>query len=423
LLNPLIARHTLPYLTISALLRLAATSKSFRDLIYHDGTIFKYLDLSTAKGAVVDFEPIDRGGINWRSQRMDEGVTEEDFYCGPLRGIFASLRRCSLLQHVQTLVLDGQAAPAEVLHEVISEDKYNVRILSVIGSTHLNEAKFRKTLQYAVRPTRPEGTPRLQGVYIFGAESPLLDRPRRGSWPSNQPLETTSLGNSWNRRSRDALTASLEQNCDSWYAGPGRVLPKTWGKRSKDLDEWAYILKACEGIIAFDAVLCQGPKHFLVTKDADGDIVCQDYLHASIASIAVDGCEKCGKMPEGPVYPRDAPSSRLPLLSPPPRHTTSIARAQQPLIGERRELDIPLYARCTNCLVPRCCESCFTFWCEDCYDDDALRIQQANNRIGWLQQELQRARELLARAEGAVDEASFQSPKAPGTKVRTCRPL
>jgi hypothetical protein len=34
-------------------------------------------------------------------------------------------------------------------------------------STHLNESRFRQSLRHAVQPTRPEGRPKLKGVYLL----------------------------------------------------------------------------------------------------------------------------------------------------------------------------------------------------------------------------------------------------------------
>jgi len=38
----------------------------------------------------------------------------------------------------------------------------------------------------------------------------------------------------------------------------GQILPK-----AACLDEWALVLHKCETLIAVNAVLCKGPKHFL----------------------------------------------------------------------------------------------------------------------------------------------------------------
>ena len=112
----------------------------------------------------------------WRNDRIDESTTHDDFCSGPLRGIFAWFRRVDVLQNVQTLILDGQSAPADILHEIISNQTFRVRILSVIGSQNLHEDKFQQVLKYAVRPNRPKGMPVLKGVYIFGSRArPTLE--------------------------------------------------------------------------------------------------------------------------------------------------------------------------------------------------------------------------------------------------------
>ena len=410
LVNPIIFSQVLAHLTVAGLLNLASTSKSFQNLIQHDPTAFRTLDLSTAKGAAVSFELIDRGGEIWRSQRMDEAFTEDDFYCGPVRGIFSSLRRRGLLQHVQTLILDGQAAPADILHEIIHDDSYRVRILSVIGAKHLNEAKFRKVLTYAIRRTRPEGTPRLQGVYIFGTEQRVLPHPPDMNRLRQSDLtERASVGSSWNRRSRDVLSATLEKSSNIWYGTPSRVLPQTWSKSFQDLSSWARVIKDCEGIIAFDAVLCRGPKHWEPSTIEDLDIA-HHALDPTIATITLNGCAKCGSMPEGPAYPRNAPSTRLPLLWPPPRTAANIAKAQIPTIQGRRSLDAPLFVRCHQCLISRCCDACFTFWCEDCFEDEELIARVGNQR-----RELLRAKE----NHGELDPTDVEL-NAPGTKVWIC---
>ena len=180
--NTLILLQLSPYLPISSLLGLARTSKAFHDLIFDTtASVFKHLDLSTARGAAIDLDlpPIDRGGESWRAERMDEALTEEDFYGGPLRGILSFLKQKNILQGVQTLILDGVSAPSEVLHDVICESQYRVKILSLIGCKNLNERKLVGTLKYAVRSTRPSGTPVLKGLYIFGTELPKTRRSGR----------------------------------------------------------------------------------------------------------------------------------------------------------------------------------------------------------------------------------------------------
>ena len=168
LTNQIILRQTSPYIPIKDLLALSSTSKVYRLLLLSSPEAFQYLDLSGLRLWVIDASPIDSGGIRWRAERMDEALTEDEFYCGPLRGIFSHLRQQHILARVNTLVLDGLSVPADLVREIISEDKFNVRLLSIRDCKHLNESKLNQVLRYAVRPSRPKGMPKLRGLYFFG---------------------------------------------------------------------------------------------------------------------------------------------------------------------------------------------------------------------------------------------------------------
>lgn len=67
-----------PYLPITSLFALAATSKSFRTLIHHTPGVFRRLDLTQCKSAQFEIAAIDNGGERWRNVQMDENVTEEE---------------------------------------------------------------------------------------------------------------------------------------------------------------------------------------------------------------------------------------------------------------------------------------------------------------------------------------------------------
>lgn len=220
--NSIILRQTAPYLPVSSLHALSSTSKLIRQTVTQSPEATRYLDLSTIKIASFDSSPIDTGGISWRSQRMDEALTEDEFYSGPLRGIMSRLLRQNVLGNVSTMVLDGLTVPAEIIREFIAEDKYNVRMLSIREAKHLNEGKLRQALKYAVRPSRPAGTPKLRGLYIFG---PMEARPgpsepdigRRRSptrYPDSSPAGVMNalgaqLGAEWNKKSQEALRKDL----------------------------------------------------------------------------------------------------------------------------------------------------------------------------------------------------------------------
>jgi hypothetical protein len=76
--NPLILYHTAPYMAVSDVVSLAATSRAFRYLIYETPRVFRRLDLTSVKMAQFDIVSIDRGGETWRNAQMDENLTEEE---------------------------------------------------------------------------------------------------------------------------------------------------------------------------------------------------------------------------------------------------------------------------------------------------------------------------------------------------------
>jgi hypothetical protein len=348
--NTIVLSHTIAHLPIAGLLSLAAASREFRDLLHHTPGVFRYVDLSTVRAARFDTnDVVDRGGEVWRNVQVDENLTEDDFYPGPLRGIFSNLARQNILCNVQTLVLDGLSVTAELCHDIINDDTtYNVRVLSLRDVKNLNQAKLRQALHYACRPGRRENTPRLKALYIFGS--------RDLAGPAGQGIGTcASIGAGWNQKSQVALSSSLERQGDAWWSRKGRVLPKNIS------DEWAACLVACQGIIAFDGVLCTGPRHH--NSAAFGKV---NVLGASagpaIATFALPACEGCGAAPEGMVHAGTEPPSALPLLAPPPTESSSVRAATAP-----QELAQTFAPRCLECLRERYCNGCHKWWCEACY--------------------------------------------------------
>jgi hypothetical protein len=370
--NTLILDQTVPYLPISSLLALSATSKSFQSLILRTPGVFRYLDLSHVRGAAVPFAPIDAGGEVWRSERMDEAVTEDDFYSGPLRGIFSKLERMNVLQDVQTLILDGLSVPADLVAEMMMDERFNIRILSIRESKNLNERKLMQALRYVCRSTAPR-PPRLKGLYVFGPrDSPAppsklsVFNPPRGGITTSEGAQLGAIGSAWNSKSHHALSQALAPD---WYQTPGIIFKKTPSQ------EWAETIRACEGMITFDAVLCRGIRHDINAfshEDMDGQPFTGQTLHTfllpTIASVSLGprGCEICHSSAEGLAIWSSSPPSSFPLLAPPPLHSSTIVAAQTP----PRTLDgkpLTLFASCESCLVDRRCESCNKFWCSNCY--------------------------------------------------------
>lgn len=82
LLNPLLLDNVVPYLSVSSLLCLAATSQAFRGLVYNSSGVFRHLDLTKVKTAQLDIDGIDgidRGGQVWRNVQLDENLTEDEY--------------------------------------------------------------------------------------------------------------------------------------------------------------------------------------------------------------------------------------------------------------------------------------------------------------------------------------------------------
>jgi hypothetical protein len=375
--NDLVLRQTAPYLPPSALLSLSSTNKSFQAFIHTRASAWRHLDLSSVKSAIIDTSPIDAGGISWRAERMDESLTEDDFYSGPLRGIFSKLQSKTVLQYVHTLILDGLSVPADLVREIIAEDRFNVRILSLRDCKHLNQTKLQQVLRYAVRPGRPDGSPKLRGLYVFGHKDlPRLPQPKavitttalqapRGVLAS----EGAQIGSEWNSRSTAAINASLPSDDEKrWYGCSGRALTRT-------TSAWADVIHACQGIIAFDAVLCRGPRHD-ITLTTGGD-----FLPPAIAGVALGphGCETCGTCPESPAAFGQSDGSALPLLAPPPTHSSTIRAAQRPsaIATSTSRTFPPLLIRCEDCLRNRWCERCNRWWCEPCYTEPISRTAAA----------------------------------------------
>ncbi|KAF4122221.1 hypothetical protein GMORB2_7814 [Geosmithia morbida] len=349
LFNRLVLEDIVSYLPISALLNLAATNRDFRGLVYESPGIFRHLDLSTTKAAQFEIEGIDRGGQVWRNVQLDEYLSEDDFYSGPLRGIFAKLQRPNILQDVQILVLDGLSVTAELCNDIITSPAYSVRILSVRDAKNLNQGKLRGALQYACRGSRPEGTPRLKALYVFGSKDSIAA-------PASSADKLT-ISAEWNHKSQQALSSSLSREIEPWWSKKGRIISK------HAQGEWAQCLLACDGVIAFDAVLCYGPRHR--NSHLFGKIPSTSDSTPAIATFAIPPCSGCGASPEGLTEPfcatRDIPG-RLPLLAPPPTLSSSVRAATTPRLPA--EAFVP---RCLECLRDRYCTCCHQWWCETCY--------------------------------------------------------
>lgn len=259
------------------------------------------------------------------------------FYSGPLRGIFATLQRRDILSNVQTLVLDGLSVTADLCNEIIADPRYNVRILSLRGVKNLNEGRLRGALRYACRPSRPAGMPKLKGLYIF-----------------TEPTHDSSADH---------------EDVDPWYNVKGRIV------RRDVSPEWADTLIDCQGVIAFDAPLCTGPRHFnspVAGTLPDSSVTGQPFPQWAVATDSLSGCKGCGTAPEGTTaFEPAADRTRLPLLSGAPHLSSSLKAATCPASPSSTFI-----ARCTACLEDRHCATCNQWWCESCYAPPGLAADE-----------------------------------------------
>ncbi|KAJ5225156.1 hypothetical protein N7468_006381 [Penicillium chermesinum] len=356
LTNSLILDHMAPYLSVSSLFALASTSRLLHDMITKTPYVFRHLDLTCCRGAQ-----------HPAKHEADDLRTEDEIYSAPLRHIFSSLENRLILQDVRTLVLDGLTVPADLVADIILTDRFSVNILSIRECRHLNERKLMQVIQHAVRPTRPAGTPRVKGIYHF---SPVHSPPRvpvrrryREWWSSRVGSSRSSSQSSSSASSDNEEDPQLPKPVQNeWYSPSGKMF-----KHSIE-DGWAQTLQKCEGIIAFDAVLCRGLRHDInaYSMDEGSAPLEAPLLTPAIATVALGprGCDGCHSSPEGPAIWGQSPDEQFPLLGPIPLHLSSIAAAKRPeQIPGRHPC---LIARCTDCLTDRWCNRCNKWFCSNC---------------------------------------------------------
>lgn len=364
LTNSLILDHMAPYLSVPSLMALASTSRVMHNMITQTPYIFRHLDLTRCRGAQ----------LPTTTQQEDDSLTEDEVYSAPLRHIFSSLGKRSILQDVRTLVLDGLPVPADLVADIILTDRFNVNILSIRECQHLNERKLMQVIQHAVRPTRPEGTPRVKGIYHF---SPMhtppqaVARRRYRDWWSSRVGSSRSSSESPSNSSSDneeedvptAPGRQQQQQQNEWYSPSGKLF-----KHSLE-GGWAQTLQKCEGIIAFDVVLCRGPRHdvdLYSSANEENPPPEAPLLGPALATVALGprGCDGCHSSPEGPAIWGQSPDVQFPLLNPMPLHVSSVATAKWPesIPGEHPFL----IARCADCLTDRWCHRCNKWFCSNC---------------------------------------------------------
>lgn len=220
-----------------------------------------------------------------------------------------------------------------------------MRLLSIRNVKNLNHGKLRGALQYACRTTR-ENDPRIKGIYLFCPKDGVASTTER-------LLPSPSISAGWNQKSIRALSSALHADGDAWWTTRGRVIMRPIP------NEWATCLLACEGLIAFDAVLCQGPRHR--NSPQFGTIPMLSDSSPAVATYSLSGCQGCGKAPEGLISTSSHGQVRLPLLAPPPVMASSLRAATSP------KTPTSFVPRCGDCIRNRFCTGCHKWWCESCY--------------------------------------------------------
>lgn len=366
LCNPIIADNVIQYLNLQSVFRLSRTAREYRDWVLHTQKVFRYLDLSKCRGAYTPLmERIDTGGHSWRAERMDENLTEDEFYAGPLRNVVNKLNRLRVLQDVQVLVLDRLASVThDLVFEIATDSRFNVRLLSIRQCPNVNQAWLQQLLKHICRPSRPKGTPRLQGLYFF--TDPAGDS-KESSTDVTINGVTAVDGAALGLLPSDKAQCFTE-NALRWYLPSGRVISIGADHRTS----WEETLQACSGIIAFDAVLCKSMHDHMEPCLHDAS---REFLATSkpgippIASTVLgsEGCSGCGKAPEGTPVWGQSDIMEFPLLSPPPR-SGKLIDALRPPAAFSTTPPPRLIVSCKWCLVNRYCDSCHRWWCSDCYN-------------------------------------------------------
>ncbi|KAI5283476.1 hypothetical protein KEM54_002104, partial [Ascosphaera aggregata] len=330
--NSVILDRMAPYFSLSDLFSLASTSSEIRHALINNPRVFRHLDL-TPYGVNLEGNSTSSIANGSPAELARPHFPRRADFSGPLKNLFGILGRRAVLQTVRTLVLDGLPVRPELVEEMLSQSELSLIILSLRDSRNLDNERLKQVLRHACRADRPTGTPRLKGIYLF-TTTDKIDRPCRREdrtrleshrmFKHSMPIDGTET-------QRDDRPAGSDLH--DWYRPSGRVL-----KRSKT-DGWAEVLRECERVISFDAILCRSPRHGLNLHHSDASALSSEpVLPHAIANIALGpkGCENCRSSPEGPLIWGESPGSQFPLLSPLDIHTSTIAAAKNPATSLNR---------------------------------------------------------------------------------------
>ncbi|KMU79315.1 hypothetical protein CISG_07746 [Coccidioides immitis RMSCC 3703] len=236
-----------------------------------------------------------------------------------------------------------------------------VRYSSMTARNHLET-----TLQYAVRPGRAKGTPRLKGIYHFSPKDSDQPSCHQTTLGKRRRPDLAQTGHHTNHAYHPHHSEKDVQHRHEWYKPSGQVLKGTI------TNGWAQTLQLCERIISFDAVLCRSPRHDPNSFTGENSKRIGSYLQPAIATVALGprGCEGCGTASEGPAVWGYSPEEYFPLLAPPPLHSSRIAVAKNPAVYKNESPT--LIMQCEDCVRNRLCRRCNRWWCSDCLQDPEI---------------------------------------------------
>ena len=357
--NDLILRHTSPYIGIRSLVSLAATSKAYQSLVYDTPQTFRHVDLHETRSLGLRCQDCCNGEDCHRGHKTP----------GTFNALFQTLESRHVLQDVRTLILDDVYIPSAFIEDVLFHDPFRINLLSVRRSPCSSIARIDETLRRLLRrhfakDDNLKKALKPRGIYIFGCPSGYQELLNQ-----RDPMKKIeAVGVTASMGAQLGASVQIAENSDNYrrgdpysdspYAtmGPSQILALshwTEATRPKWASEWPEILEACAGSISFDAVLCRHNRENLSDPGP------------KVATVRLAGCLSCGTCPEGPAYPGLSPAAHLPLLSPPPLHSSKVEMAQ--CIFTNRQPYPPLILRCRTCLIDRWCEKCNSWWCESCY--------------------------------------------------------
>ena len=428
----IVLRNIVLYLPFSTLCRLAQTCKDIRTNLRSSPDAYKYVDLSntmlanccptlwntidygsygnrrcdrisnvTAHDGMAKISNGDKNDTRWLTSRMKKPQSSEAFCSRPARLMLVYLGRAGILQHVQALVLDNAMITANsIVHDIlipIDEGRLTIRLLSIRKANFTNGNKLAAMLKdYALTGNaksgvsdklprsqeKGEGSPqRVKGLYLFNR--PMTAYELKMAEQHQTEIGLRKGGNSTNVSRNEELKSYSAKRTDSgrnlWYEQSGFLI------HGSIAPYWVDTLRVCAnetGALAFDAVICRGPRHNRDILRSDKRLESLACYSPRIATAALgpDGCRNCGSAPEGFAYSQGTPGPDVPLLTPLPKARMTVREAKRPSpppnpavrgdCEERRTI-----MRCEMCLDRRYCSTCNRWWCEFCYNTADVELQ------------------------------------------------